>query len=98
MDAFGSQHVPALRASLEEQVVRALALLDDDLAAEYRYAVQHVPHLVATESRVEDFLRTEEWHVAKAAQRLALYWKTRQDLFGPDRWWRPLTQTGRGAF
>ena len=56
----------------------------------------YFPDLVRRETQVIDFLRTENFDVAKAAKRLALYWKYRKEIF-EDRWLLPMTQTGTGA-
>jgi len=74
----------------------ALLLLPHEIRREYSEALECVPHLVASESKVIDILRTERWDPFKAATRLALYWKYRSQLFG-DRWLLPMTQTGLGA-
>lgn len=44
------------------------------------------PELVETETPIIGFLRREDYHPANAAERLALYWKYRHELFG-DRWY-----------
>eukprot|EP00977_Amphora_coffeiformis_P029572 scaffold41601_cov183-Amphora_coffeaeformis.AAC.1 len=71
-------------------------MLDVDIAAAYNEAVEQAPLLVQNESKIIDFLRTEDFHVYKAAARIARYWQFRKELFG-DRWLRPLNQTGSGA-
>jgi len=95
MDSF-SDEKDALLPELEAQVERALQLLDDDAATEYRTAVQRVPELVKSETPPSRFLRTEDFHVVRAAKRMALYWKSRKEFFG-RRWLLPMDQTGAGA-
>ena len=46
---------------------------------------------------MKDFLWTEHNDPFCAALRLARYWKMRKQIFGEDRWMRPLDQTGNGA-
>ena len=52
---------------------------------EYEQAHDIVPAVVALETPFLPFLRTEDFHPARAAQRLALYWKKRKKFFG-ERW------------
>jgi len=55
------------------------------------------PDLVKNETKIIDFLRTEDMDAVKAVTRLCLYWKYRRQMFGSDRWLRKMTQTGHGA-
>lgn len=76
--------------------------LDASLVQEYRYAADVCPGLVAAETRVEDFLRTVDYQVVAAAERLARYWKMRKLLFSSgrddnNRWLYPMRQTGNGC-
>ena len=91
MESFHSNKEAVLR-DLVDQVQRAVQLLNRDVSAEYFEAVAHAPDLVRRESRIIDFLRTEAYHALRAAKRLALYWKTRREFFGQDRWLLPMTQ------
>ena len=91
-----STHQQIVVQEAEQNVQRAMQLLDDRLVDEYRHAVSAVPRLVATETPVVHFLRTEDFHPTLAAVRLARYWKLRRELFG-KRWLLPMTQTGTGA-
>ena len=70
--------------------------LDRDVRREYEQAIALAPHLVREESPFLHFLQIEEFNPERAATRLAMYWKSRKDLFG-ERWLLPLTQTGNGA-
>lgn len=63
---------------------------------EYEAAIEVVPQLVENETKVVDFLRTENYNPVSAATRLALYWKYRKIIFG-ERWLLPMNQTGTGA-
>lgn len=82
---------------LENQVHRELSHLDPNLSLEYRQAIASVPALVARECRILDFLRTEDFDPIKAAHRVALYWKTRFEFYGKERWLLPMSQTGKGT-
>ena len=93
MDRF-SNNQEALLPELEAQVERELQLLDDDIAKDYHTALQRVPELVKKESPPSRFLRTEDFHVLRAAKRIALYWKSRKDFFG-RRWLLPMNQVSR---
>jgi hypothetical protein len=86
-----------LLEDLYQQVKKALLLLDDTIVQEYRQAVARVPHLVTRESPVEVFLRAENYHVLLTAKRLALYWKTRKECFGTERWLLPLMARPQGG-
>ena len=96
MEGF-SKHKDILWQELHQQVERALVLLDEPLVQEYREAFALAPQLVAKESRTADFLRTENYHPLLAAKRLAMYWKTRKQLYGSERWLKPLSMSGHGA-
>ena len=82
---------------LEQQVHSFLLFFDAKVASAYRQALEQVPHLVAAESCISDFLAKERGNPLRAATRLAKYWSARKELFGEDRWLRPMTQTGTGA-
>ena len=43
------------------------------------------------------FLHDEKFDVWAAAKRLAQYWETRRQVFGPDLAFKPMHQTGNGA-
>lgn len=92
MEVFFSEKRGNFLREAEQQVVRALDLLDHDLGRDYRKAMAEVPELVKEESRIIDFLRTEGYNTFQAAVRLANYWKLRREVFGPHRWLLPLRQ------
>lgn len=92
MESFDADQREIIWNDLIDQVRRALRLMNADVSAEYSEAVATVPTLVSRESRFVDFLRTEDYHALRAARRLALFWKTRKDFFGEDRWLLPMTQ------
>lgn len=62
-------------------------------------ALEIVPDIVGKETPMINFLRADDLDPAKAARRLAMYWKYRKSVFGEDRWLLPLNlQPGMGAF
>lgn len=98
MSSNNSQQLkPQQLAELEVSMRQALANLDASIRREYDQAVQEMPALVAEESPWLDFLQVVDYAPAQAAEKLALYWKYRRDLFGSDRWLLRLNQTGTGA-
>ena len=74
----------------------ALRELDRDIRQEYETALEVFPELVRQETKILDFLRTDDFDVPKAAHRLAMYWKYRKQIF-KERWLLPMRQTGTGA-
>ena len=98
--ADGSSTTPTKEvsvATLVAQTKAALEALEPDIRREYDEALQTVPHLVATETRILDYLRRDDMNPTAAAKRLSLHWKHRKTVYGEDRWLRPLTQTGHGV-
>lgn len=73
--------------------VLAILTLDKKERRAYQTAMDVFPDLVRRESKVMDFLRTENFGIQKAALRLVRYWKWRKEIFG-ERWLLPMTQTG----
>jgi hypothetical protein len=92
-----TEKAPPRQQDLEEQVRSFLLFFDREVAGEYRTAMERVPHLVDTESRVTHFLRKERGDPMLAAKRIALYWKIRKQWFGEDRWLLNMDQTGNGC-
>ena len=80
---------------LEQEVQQAMDCLDPQLSKEYYRALEVIPNLVCKETRIADFLEVDQNDPRQAATRLALYWKSRKELFG-ERWLLPMTQTGTG--
>ena len=93
------EEVPQLDAgaSLEAKVEQALILLDESEVREYQQAVLTDPDLVQRECNVTHYLHSENGNILATAQRIARYWKARKNIFGDDRWLRPMNQTGRGT-
>jgi len=83
----------AARVAIEETV---RTLPDEDKAA-YLEARNKCPHLVKAESDTLRFARVENYNAFAAARRLVGYWKLRKVLFGDQRAFLPMTQTGHGA-
>ena len=77
-------------------LVTAIASIDKKLRRAYDLATEVFPDLVRRETKIMDFLRTEDYHAGKAALRLVLYWRYRQNIF-QERWLLPMTQTGNGC-
>ena len=85
---------PLTHSTYLPPLTSALCLLEPVLRREYEEAIDAVPQLVAAETRFVDFLRTEDWDAMAAARRLCLYWKYRKEVFGNDRWLRPMAMNG----
>lgn len=84
-------------SSAEREVRRAIEELRDSEKFAYLQALEKAPDRVASESRVDRFLRREKSDVAAAAKLQAQYWTDRLALFG-DRAFLPLDDlTGNGA-
>eukprot|EP00977_Amphora_coffeiformis_P009864 scaffold2276_cov160-Amphora_coffeaeformis.AAC.2 len=84
--------------------VAAMKMLDKDVVKEYRTAMETFPHVLQSETSFDSFLRTvnvfvnefvnvfvKHHNVAKAAHRLAMYWKFRKEIFD-ERWLLPMTR------
>lgn len=84
MESF-TENQPQLIQALIQQMKTTMFLMDAADVHEYCEALELAPGLVELESNYSAFLRTEDWHILKAAQRLARYWKFRKELFR-DRW------------
>ena len=85
-----------LYLSLLLSATTAIPTLEASVRLSYQQAVDVFPALVADETPPAIFLQTEDFDPIKAATRLALYWKYRQQVFG-ERWLLPMNQTGAGA-
>ena len=79
------------------QVREAIEKLPLPRKEAYLQAQKKVPDLVAKESPEGRFLVVEDGNAEKAASRLAAYWENRLDIFGEDRAFLPMDQTGTGA-
>jgi len=58
-------------------------------------ATQRAPFLVSEESPLEAFVRAEHFDAQAAARRLAGYWKTRKQVFGPKRYLKSMSLDGQ---
>ena len=66
---------------LEKELFRAIEALEPTIRGEFERAREIVPEIVRQETRPLTFLRCEGYDPAKAALRLAHYWKLRKELF-----------------
>jgi cell division protein FtsB len=71
-----------------------MAIMPDTDKAAYLEALAKDPELVLRESDPTRFLECEHNDPWKAAKRLACYWKYRKEIFGAERAFLPLHQTG----
>jgi hypothetical protein len=83
----------AARAQFDE----AMAGLPSETTEAYVEALRRAPDLVETESNPDLYMAYDQHDPWKAALRVAAYWKSRAEIFGGDRAYRPLTLTGRDA-
>ena len=73
----------------------AVRRLHADIRREYEIAREVIhPEVLPTESRIADFLLVEHNDIPRTAERVALYWKARRQVFEEDRWLLPLDQVG----
>lgn len=70
-----------------------LSRLPPEQTVAYYRAVAECPGLVSNQRKIA-FLQREKNNSVCAAVRLALYWKERLELFGPDRCFLPMTLNG----
>jgi hypothetical protein len=75
----------------------ALHEIPDEEKQAYLEALERVPLLVERESDPISFIRCEKYDAWAAARRLVAYWEVRKKLFGSDRAFLPMTQTGAMA-
>ena len=81
---------------VDSPVRQAIRALPEHHNAAFLEAQRVCPKLVDVESPENRFLAVEDGNVKKAAWRLAMYWKTRKDIFAV-RAFLPLEQSGTGA-
>jgi hypothetical protein len=89
----GDKGGAAARAQFDE----AMAGLPRETKESYVEALRRNPDLVETESNPDLYLAYDQHDPWKAALRVAAYWKSRAEIFGDGRAYRPLTLTGHGA-
>jgi hypothetical protein len=101
LDVYGGeQFVPETEEMLENGVVLLREALQDIPDAEkeaYLEALQKSPLLVEMESNPVAFIRCESYDAWAAARRLVEYWDIRKMLFGAERAFLPMTQSGAMA-
>ena len=78
-------------------IAEAMEQLPTSSTKAYFAAKLQVPELVTRETPESRFLAAENGNIALAAQRLASYWESRVELFGEERAFLPMDQTGKGA-
>jgi hypothetical protein len=77
------------------QMLREAVLAIPDAAkAAYLEALEIAPLLVERESDPVAFLRCEKYDAWAAAQHLVAYWDVRKNIFGAERAFLPMTQSG----
>lgn len=76
----------------------AILKLPSELSSAYLQAYSKCPNLVRIESDPSRFLRYCQGDIDAASRLLAKHWKTRLDVFGPNRAFKPLNPlTGNNA-
>jgi hypothetical protein len=88
-DAMAEKAILLLHEALDE--------IPDSAKQAYLEASKRAPLLVERESAPIRFLRCEKYNAWAAARRLVSYWEARKKIFGPDRAFLPMTQTGAMA-
>jgi len=91
------QETETIRHTARMAMGEALGLIPEAEKAAYLKALHHVPHLVESESNILHFVRRDNYKAYSAACRLVKYWKARVELFGEERAFLPMVQTGQGA-
>lgn len=79
------------------QIQEAIDAMTTQDRAAYARAQRVAPHLVRHETPALWFLRYDRYDPWAAARRLVTYWTQRVQIFGPERAFRPMSQTGRGT-
>jgi hypothetical protein len=75
----------------------AILAIPDAAKAAYLEALETSPLLVEQESDPVAFLRCEKYDAWAAAQHLVAYWDIRKKIFGTERAFLPMTQSGAMA-
>jgi phosphoribosylaminoimidazole carboxylase (NCAIR synthetase) len=75
-------------------MAQALQAIPDTDKLAYLEALERAPELVQRESDPAAFLRCEKYDYWAAAHRLVKYWNVRKMVFGSERAFLPMTQTG----
>ena len=98
IDVFGvDKSIEETEEVLERSLARFAEEIDaisDDNKKVYMVALQRCPNIVDQESPPIRFLRAENYDARNGAIRLTKYWESRLDLFGPERAFLPMTQSG----
>ena len=80
--------------SADDLLAEAMGHISLEEKKEYLEAVQKCPHLVASDSPAEVYLRATEGDAVKAARKLALYWKVRKLCLGGYEAFLPIPTEG----
>jgi len=75
----------------------ALAALPCEQRRAYDLARAQNPRVVEGECPWQVFLKVCHYNYWSAAERVCDYWQKRHDIYGKDRYHRPLVLTGEGA-
>jgi hypothetical protein len=75
-------------------IQEALLEIPDADKQAYLEALERSPQLVKRETDPVAFLRCEKYDAWAAAKRLVAYWEVRKKVFGNERAFLPMTQTG----
>ena len=76
---------------------QAMKTMDHEKKAAFEEAMEKCPELVEKESDPLKYIRSCQYNVWEAAEKLAYYWSERKDIF-QDRAFLPLDLSGEGAF
>mmetsp|Transcript_7607 Transcript_7607/g.15604 ORF Transcript_7607/g.15604 Transcript_7607/m.15604 type:complete len:777 (+) Transcript_7607:77-2407(+) len=79
---------------VREGLKEALAMLPEERRSAYDEAMTRYPQVVEVESPAERFLSVCDYDLWAAADHLALYWEKRREVFGPERFCKPLNLLG----
>jgi hypothetical protein len=88
-DAMLENGITILREALEG--------MPDSEKVAYLEALERAPQLIERESAPVSFLRCEKYDAWAAARRLVEYWSIRKKVFGAERAFLPMTQSGAMA-
>jgi hypothetical protein len=100
-DLYGGEQLVGETEELLQNGTRmlreALLAIPDEEKVAYLEALEIAPLLVERESDPAAFLRCEKYDAWAAAQHLVAYWDVRKLIFGAERAFLPMTQSGAMA-
>ena len=91
------EELARLRSQARKRVEDAIMAQPDHAKRYYLEAKEKAPKVVEEESDHLRFLKTCNYDIWKAADRVLLYWSERRDIFGPEKFYLPLNSSGNGA-